>query len=632
MIDKRLKIQKIKGRAMLHWVGKKPIEAVESYPAQLVETVGDVKPPETPNYDALEKDWSNLLFHGDNKEILSTLLANGFRGKVDLIYIDPPFDSKADYVRKVELRGTKSKIEGEEQTAIEQVQYEDIWANDNYLQFMYERLILLRELLSDTGVIYLHVDHRKDYQLRFLLDEIFGSDNFLNSISWRRGVVRGKKVDSIYYPFNKDTITLYAKNKPQAVWNSAHTKVERLIPESDYKKHGFKKDESGYYIDSARNDYTDKSVIDLYNQGRVYITNGGELVVDRKSETVSVTKGNIRIKSYRELRNGMIVDIKHPDNIWDDVKALGNNNDTDYNYPTQKPEELLERIIKTSSDEGSIVLDAFIGSGTTAAVAQKLGRRWIGADINKGAIQTAMKRLHKISEEQSEKLKILHYRVNNYDFQRISAMRAIIVEKYGIEESKTDSYFDGTLGQRLVKIAELNKPVTKLDVQSVIDELKNRPDEDRDILLIGSGVELGVESLLANKQQLQGAVNKIEVKDIQTDGIIVAEPAEADVSIDKKDDKVAIKINSYISPTIIKRLDLDRSIFGEHIKDFRAQIDTVMIDTNYDGKAFNVAHADVPAKKSDFVAGEYELGLPKNSKKIAIKITDMLGEETMVVG
>jgi hypothetical protein len=240
--------------------------------------------------------------------------------------------------------------------------------------------------------------------------------------------------------------------------------------------------------------------------------------------------------------------------------------------------------------------------------------------------------LHKISEEQSEKLKILHYRVNNYDFQRISAMRAIIVEKYGIEESKTDSYFDGTLGQRLVKIAELNKPVTKLDVQSVIDELKNRPDEDRDILLIGSGVELGVESLLANKQQLQGAVNKIEVKDIQTDGIIVAEPAEADVSIDKKDDKVAIKINSYISPTIIKRLDLDRSIFGEHIKDFRAQIDTVMIDTNYDGKAFNVAHADVPAKKSDFVAGEYELGLPKNSKKIAIKITDMLGEETMVVG
>ncbi len=105
-----------------------------------------------------------------------------------------------------------------------------------------------------------------------------------------------------------------------------------------------------------------------------------------------------------------------------------------------------------------------------------------------------MKRLQKIGEEQGEQPKILHYRVNNYDFQQMSALRAIIVEKYGIGESKTDSYFDGTVGQRLVKIAELNKPVTKLDVQGIIDELKNRPDEDREILLIGSGVELGVDA------------------------------------------------------------------------------------------------------------------------------------------
>ena len=182
-----------------------------------------------------------------------------------------------------------------------------------------------------------------------------------------------------------------------------------------------------------------------------------------------------------------------------------------------------------------------------------------------------------------------------------------------------------------VKIAELNKPITKLDAQGIIDELKNRPDEDRDILLIGSGVEMGVELLLAERQQLVGSINKIEVKDIQTDGVIVAEPAEADVSIDKQGDKVAIKINSYISPTIIKRLDLDRSIFGEHIRDFRAQIDTIMIDTDYDGKTFNVIHSDVPAKKSDFVAGEYELDLPKASKKVAVKITDMLGEETIIL-
>lgn len=578
MSDKKLKIQKIKGRAMLHWVGKKPIEAVESYPAQLAETVGDAKPLETPNYDALEKDWSNLLFHGDNKEILSTLLTNGFRGKVDLIYIDPPFDSKADYVRKVELRGTKSKLEGEEQTTIEQVQYEDIWANDNYLQFMYERLILLRELLSDRGVLYLHCDWHKSHHLRLLLDEVFGGDNFVNEISWGYRSGGASKKESLAR--KHDTILMYRKTNEFEV----NTKQERQYLEKSFM--GSKQDEQGrHYSDTVLRD-TFEGVVTLVNS-------------DGSTEEYNV-RPPLNLSAER----------------------------TD--YPTQKPEGLLKLLLELGSKKGDLVLDCFAGSGTTVVAAEKLGRCWIGADINKGAIQTTMKRLQKIGEEQDEKPKILHYRVNNYDFQQISMLRTIIVEKYGIEESKTDSYFDGTVGQRLVKIAELNKPVAKLDVQGVIDELKNRPDEDRNILLVGSGVELGVESLLADRQQLQGAVNKIEVKDIQTDGIIVAEPAEADVTIDKKDDKVAIKINSYISPTIIKRLDLDRSIFGEHIKDFRAQIDTVMIDTDYDGKTFNVVHSDVPAKKSDFVAGEYELDLPKTSRKVAVKITDMLGEETLV--
>lgn len=588
MSDKKLKIQKVKGRAMLYWVGKKPIDSVESYPAQLVETVGDVRPLETPNYDTLEKDWSNLLFHGDNKEILSTLLTGGFRGKVDLIYIDPPFDSKADYVRKVELRGTKNKLDGEEQTVIEQVQYEDIWANDNYLQFMYERLILLREILSDKGSIYLHCDWHKSHQLRFLFDEVFGGENFVNEIIWcyyGPGTDRQKE-----FTKKHDSIFVYAKSKGKHIFNDAAVRVAHDVKTVDNFKKGL--GGSGF----AAEEINDK-IKEVYGED-ANLNISGKIPED-----------------WWE----MAIAARYP---VDGIKRVG--------YPTEKPWPLLERIIKASSNENSIVLDSFVGGGITAAVAAKLGRRWIGADINKGAIQTTMKRLQKIGEEQGEQPKILHYRVNNYDFQQISALRAIIVEKYGIEESKTDSYFDGTVGQRLVKIAELNKPVTKLDIQGIIDELKNRPDEDRDILLVGSGVELGVSALLKERQQLAGSVNKIEVKDIQTDGVIVAEPAEADVTIDKKGDKVVIKINSYISPTIIKRLDLDRSIFGEHIKDFRAQIDTVMIDSNYDGKTFNVVCSDVPAKKSDFVMGEYELDLPEGSKKIAVKITDMLGEETLL--
>lgn len=614
-MDKKMKVQKVKGRAMLHWVGKKPIEVVEGYPAQLVETVGVKDAPASPNFAALENDWSNLLFHGDNKEVLSTLLVNGFRGKVDLIYIDPPFDSGADYVRKVELRGVKGEVNGEEHNELEQLQYEDIWANDNYLQFMYERLILLRELLSENGSIYLHCDWHKNHYLRMLMDEVFGQDNFFNEVVWHYKSFHGQVKN--YFPRKHDTIIAYSKTTKPIFYLTRDEgfPIEQM---SDYK-----------------------------NWGK-YIVNGNEIRGNNYPRDVRFKRYLDKWMSDNSKKVPSSEDVLYVfktqpfDDTWDinylDPKDQKQRTD----YPTQKPEELLERIIKSSSNPDSIVLDCFIGSGTTAAAAQKLGRRWIGADINKGAIQTTMKRLQKVVGEQTKDNKIiddekpastsmLHYRVNNYDFQEASALKQIITEKYGVETLKTDVYFDGTVGTKLVKIAELNRPVTKLDVQGIIDELKNRPEEDRDILLIGSGVELGVATMLAERRQLKGAPNQIEVKDIQADGVIVADPAEADVDIVKSGGKVNIAIKNYISPTIIKRLDIDRSIFGERIKDFRAQIDVVLVDTNYDGKTFNITFSDVPARKQDLVQAKYELELPKTSKKVAVKIIDMLGEETLAV-
>ena len=205
-----LKITPIKGRPMLHWVGKKPLDVVRHFPAQLSETVGVDNPPAEPSYqDFLRSDY-NLLFHGDNKEILSSLLIAGFRGMIDLIYIDPPFDSGADYVRKVKLRGQSEKLEGEGHTSIEQAQYEDIWANDNYLQFMYERLILMRELLSENGSIYLHCDWHKSHHLRFLLDEVIGAENFVNEVIWCYEDIGSRSGD--YFKRKHDTILCYGKS------------------------------------------------------------------------------------------------------------------------------------------------------------------------------------------------------------------------------------------------------------------------------------------------------------------------------------------------------------------------------------------------------------------------------------
>ena len=187
-------IAKAKGRPMLTWVGKRPLARVTAYPAQAVERF-DADPEH--GLPLTETDWSGwpadlprggLLYHGDNKDVLAHLLANGFRGKVKLIYIDPPFDSGADYVRKVQLRGVRGtvKIDGEDYTLGEQIQYRDIWANDTYLQFMYERLLMLKSLLSTDGSIYIHCDQRRSHYLKLIADEVFGAENFKNEIIWKR--------------------------------------------------------------------------------------------------------------------------------------------------------------------------------------------------------------------------------------------------------------------------------------------------------------------------------------------------------------------------------------------------------------------------------------------------------------
>ena len=358
------KISKLKGRPMLSWTGKKPLELVQNYPTQLVETfntpkIKDFDPlkgvSSQPTFESLNTNWSNLIFHGDNKEILSTLLVNGFRGKIDLIYIDPPFDSGADYVRKVELRGTKNKLEGESQSLLEQTQYTDIWKNDTYLQFMYERLILLRELLSEQGSIYLHCDWHKSHHLRFLLDEIFGEENFVNEIVWK---YTGGSDPSKSFAKKHDTILVYSKSDKYIFNSQFEDFAENTI------KRFNKTDENGKKYKETFN--SDGSSY------RTYMKEDGKLMSDTWLE--DVVEENIVVSSHNES----------------------------VNYPTQKPEALLERIIKASSNPDSIVLDCFSGSGTTASVAQKLGRKWIACDVNKGAIQTTMKRLQTRIKEQVE--------------------------------------------------------------------------------------------------------------------------------------------------------------------------------------------------------------------------------------
>ena len=249
-----------------------------------------------------------------------------------------PFASGADYVRKVALRGRKEKLEAEGHSITEQRQYTDIWANDTYLQFMYERLILMQELLSDKGSVYLHCDSTMSHSLKLIMDEVFGPDNFQREIIWRIGWISGYKTKAKNWIRNHDTIYFYTKDKDNFIFNK-----EYIPYAEDYvRRDGSRPKGEGYPIE------------DTWNCNDI----------DRMD--------SIQIMSFSAEKTG---------------------------FETQKNENLLARIIKASSNEDSIIFDCFVGSGTTAVVAEKLGRRWIAVDLNRGAIQTTMKRIQTCVDE-----------------------------------------------------------------------------------------------------------------------------------------------------------------------------------------------------------------------------------------
>ena len=295
-----------------------------------------------------EGGWTNRLIYGDNLLAMAALLAGdertpSLRGKVDLIYIDPPFDSRADYRTRVSLPGAELE---QRPTVIEQFAYSDTWSDGtaSYLAMITPRLILMRELLSDTGSIYVHLDWHVSHYVKVALDEVFGRANFRNEIIW--SYFGFKRSTSQKFPQKHDVLLSYTKSEDY-FW-----KTQYKPHNSDYLRR-FKPDETGRL---CRND-------------------------------VNPTGGGSR-KIYLDEVEGDIID-----SVWDDLPPVNPVARERVDYATQKPEKLLDRVISSSCPEGGLVVDFFGGSGTTAAVAEKLGRRWITTDLGKPACMIMRKRL-----------------------------------------------------------------------------------------------------------------------------------------------------------------------------------------------------------------------------------------------
>jgi adenine specific DNA methylase Mod len=334
------------------------------------------------------KDWRNLLIWGDNKLIMSSLLKQGWAGKINLIYIDPPFYTGADFtVRTTVGDETIEKAP----SVIEERAYKDTWSGGiaSYLKYMYERLVLMRDLLAENGSIYVHLDWHVGHYVKVMMDEIFGYENFINQIIWRK--TNSPKAQSKGFGTQHDMIYIYAKNINATTFNKIYRSLDEkaLMPYSYEDEKGkfrlIELEAQGVQRTVGRKVfefkgrvapwlYSKETLEKWWNEGLIYKTKHGRYAK----------------KQYLDEIPGLLLS-----DIWVDEEAapLQGSSKEFLAFDTQKPEALLKRIILASSNPGDIVADFFCGSGTTLAVAEKLGRRWIGCDLSKFAIQVTRKRL-----------------------------------------------------------------------------------------------------------------------------------------------------------------------------------------------------------------------------------------------
>ena len=586
----------IKGYPTIWWQNKHPYRSTQFFPAQLKERYGEVK-HYTNNGGGYE--WVNKIFWGDNLQVMSHLLRD-YRGQVDLIYIDPPFDSKADYKKTIKLRG---KTVQNDNNSFEQKQYGDIWASDQYLQFMYERLILCRELLSDTGSIYLHCDWHRSAHLKMIMDEVFGTENFVNEVIWTYEDIGSRTTN--YFKRKHDTILMFSKTNSD---NRTFNIIRKRLSESTIQRY---------------EKYFDKNGIITY-----------QALKDSNPGVFQKLKGIPEDLSepWMDINNGAALT-----DWWTDISPLKNGFNEAIGYPTQKPEALLERIIKASSNPGDLVFDCFMGSGTTQAVAMKLGRRFIGADINLGSIQTTTKRLCAIRKELESQLdndkyftSFEVYNVNNYDFfQNPVQAKELLLQALEVQKFDSGNVFDGQKDGYMVKVLPVNRIATRADLEDLKANLpyktyeKRREENPNDYVDHIMLVCMGHEPDLVGDFQKELSKYKLDIQivDILRDKKEILLKRDSEAFVKREGNKLVIK--QFFPMNLLGKLSIER----EKVEDWKQLVESVMIDFNYDGAVMEPSVMDVP-EKNELVKGVYDI--PANAGTIMVKITDLLSESLEV--
>jgi site-specific DNA-methyltransferase (adenine-specific)/adenine-specific DNA-methyltransferase len=500
----------------LVWNGKTREVCTAILPFQTLEHIDEPR-KEKREHDELGLDtrgrqlkgWTNKLVWGDNKLVLSSLKSGALRRQIEeagglrLIYIDPPFDVGADFSMDIEIGGETFH---KEPNLLEQIAYRDTWGRgaDSFIAMIYERLILMRDLMHSEGSIYVHLDWRVNAYVRTAMEEVFGRDNFVNEIVWKRSDAKTDSAQgSTHYSRVQDTILFFHRGN-SAIWNPQFVPLSEEYVEGFYRYKdadgrrwklenmlgpgGAAKGNPVYEVMGVTRAWR-------YSRERMKALIDAGLVVQTKPGTVPMQK------KYLDESKGVQLGT-----WWDDISMIRGWSHEKSGYKTQKPEALLERIIKVSSNEGDLVADFFCGSGTTAAVAEKLGRKWIAADLGKFGIHTTRKRLIEVQRELKaggepfrafEVLNLGRYERQAYLnvggnlsakkkeqalARKEQEFRDLILKAYRAEPLPEAGFFHGKIGARLVVVGPINLPVGRLFVEEVVTESRKRGATRVDVL------------------------------------------------------------------------------------------------------------------------------------------------------
>ena len=552
--------------------------------------------------------WINRLIYGDNLLVMQALLAGdektsleSLRGRVDLVYIDPPFDSKADYRTKIHLPGTDIS---QKPTVIEQFAYSDTWKDGtaSYLRMICPRLILLRELLSETGSIYVHLDWHVGSYVRILLDEIFGREHFKNEIIWGYS---GGGVAKDRFAQKHDTIYAYCKGA-KGVFNPQFTA------------------------------YSEKS--------QALIKARGGTSIDGKE---------------RDLSRG-----KHLEDWWSDIQSLQTFDTERVGYSTQKPERLLERIIRASSNEGDLVVDIFGGSGTTAAVAEKLGRRWISADIGKPSALIQRKRFI-----DNEVKPFLYQSIGDYSkeafgasklFKRIGDLSEVVLKIFGAEPFPVENCATRNVGQiresrTLVIVDSPNKLTSAATVKRAAEAQNTALSGGwSKVILLGWNFSYDISAaaqmyknveVLAiphdlldslKKKGMDALVGKVRFSSLQ---YLTIKGVRKESVPDPAMEKIVVDLENYtfLSPNAVPLDEKDLVRLQEIMdKDPLALIEYWSVDPNYNGQMFRSVWQDYRENTENDNDPEHCVRtaeivvprLPDGQRVVCVKAVDVFGFES----